>query len=173
MDLAKVSSGRTLIWSELLGYLSKSPGVLAVGAGYQNYLYFVKVQTGGVASEHAHNNFLLILTEHGIFGLCVFIGWIVSIFCWLISWRRTMVDKVDKMMPGIFISLMMGLVAGCTFGQSLTPSLTNFNLMIHLYLIFGLWVSYYRTSMTELYDAWEMEYVGQESQEVEDFSYAY
>ena len=163
-DLAAISAGRTTLWVELLGYLSRSPGVLAVGAGYQNYLYFLKIQTGEVVSGHAHNNYLLILTEHGIVGLGIFIGWIVSIFYWLISWRRTMMDKVDKMMPGIFVSLMIGLAAGCMFGTSLTPSLANFNYMIHLYLIFGLWISYYRTSMTELYADWEMEYYGEEDE---------
>lgn len=160
----EASAGRIAGWTELLSWLLESPGILAVGAGFQNFSYFVKIHAEIGELESGHNNFLHILVELGILGFLAFIGWLVSIFYWLVSWRRTMTDKIDKMMPGIFASLMIGIVASCMFSETLYPVVSMVPWMVHFCLILGICTSYYRTQMAELNAAWEMEYYESEEQ---------
>lgn len=157
--IGEISVARWSGWASLIKWLAKSPGILMFGAGFQNFHYFVNLLKEQLALEAAHNNFLHTLTELGILGFLVFIGWLVSIFTWLISWRRTMVDKVDKMIPGIFMSLMLGLAVSCMTSETLSPSAGMVSWQIHFYIIFGVWVSYYRVQMTELYAAENADYL--------------
>lgn len=151
------SAVRVTGWITHIKWVVKSPGILAVGAGFQNFSYFVSfhAQIGRLAA--GHNNWLHILTESGIVGLFVFNAWLISIFYWLVSWRRTMTDKVDKMIPGIFISLMMGLLASCMTSEVLSPFGAVLPSALHFYILLGIWTSYYRTQMMELSAEWVTE----------------
>ena len=152
------SAGRLQGWADLIKWLLKSPGVLLFGVGFQNFHYFVHLHAAAVRLEAAHNNFLNILTEFGIAGFLLFIGWLFSIFLWLVSWRREMVDKVDRMIPGIFISFMLGMVVSCLTQESLAPALGMMMVLMYFLIILGIWVSYYRTQIAEFGAIEELEY---------------
>lgn len=159
VTMLEFAAGRILGWASILKWLVGGPGVVIFGVGFQNFQYFVNLYSEVVELEAAHNNFLHSLVELGVLGFLVFIGWLVSIFTWLISWRRTMTDKVDKMIPGIFMSLMLGLAVSCMTSETLSPSAGMVSWQIHFYIIFGVWVSYYRAQMTELYAAENADYL--------------
>jgi len=166
---ARVGLGRLTAWKNLIKWLFRSPGILAVGAGFQNFHYFVNLLKEQVTLEAAHNNYLHILVELGILGFLVFIGWLVSIFTWLNSWRRTMMDKVDRMMPGIFISLMLAITVSCLTQESLSPSPAMVPWLVHFFIILGIWVSYYRTQMNEIY--YKPEYYDYDQYESQQYEY--
>lgn len=67
-----------------------------------------------------------------------------------------MTDKVDRMMPGIFISVMLAITVSCITQESLAPSAAMVPWLVHFLIILGIWVSYYRTQMNEIY--YETEY---------------
>jgi len=138
-------------WISVAKWLSESPGVVAVGTGFQNFAYFIKLnpKAGQIGLGAGHNSWLHALTEFGVLGFIVFNAWLASIFYWLVSWRRMMTDKIDKMMPGIFISLMLAITVSCLTQESLVPSTAVVPWMVHFYIILGIWTSYYRTQMLE------------------------
>lgn len=63
---------------------------------------------------------------------------------------RYIPDKTDRMMPGIFLAFMLGLIISSTTGGSLLPSGSGIPFSVQLYVLLGIWVSYYRTQMLEL-----------------------
>ncbi len=156
LTMTEVGLSRTSTWIDLIKWLAESPGVLVFGVGFQNFQYFILLHAKAVKLETAHNYYLTILAESGIVGLSVFIGWIVSILYWLISWRRTVIDKADKVVPGIFMSLMVALLTVSMTGGVMAPARGGTSWMVLFYLILGIWVSYYRTQMNEIY--YETEY---------------
>jgi O-antigen ligase len=149
VSAAELSSSRIEGWAAVLKWLFSSPGVVMFGVGFQNFNYYIKVYAQVGALEGGHNSWLTSLAEFGILGFLLFNAWLVAIFSWLVSWRRVMTDKVDKMMPGIFISLMLGLVASCMFSETLMPAQGMVVWLAHFYMLLGIWISYYRTQMLE------------------------
>ena len=151
VSLEEASAGRITGWMELLRWIAVSPGVILTGVGFQNFEYFVKIfaQVGTLAG--GHNNWLHILIEFGILGFVVFNCWLLAIFFWLVSWKRTMTNRVDRMMPGIFISLMFGMSASCLTQSTFAPASAMVPWFVHFFIVLGIWISYYRTQMLESY----------------------
>ena len=81
-----------------------------------------------------------------------------------------MTDKVGKMMPGIFISLMLGLVASCMFSGTLVPGHGMVVWLAHFYIILGVWISYYRTQMLENFT--DSEYFDGEQYVYDEYDFA-
>lgn len=149
------SAGRLAGWAKLLTWLFQNPDVLILGVGFQNFNYYINVQSQVVELEAGHNNYLHILAELGFVGLIVFVGWLISIFFWLVSWRRAVSSRVDKTMCGIFISLMLGIAASCITQESLAPSPAMIPLLTHFFILLGIWRSYYRRQMLEISENYE------------------
>jgi len=144
--LSDTSAGRIQAWAGLTEWLVRQPDVLLIGAGFQNFHYYVNLSAGAVGLEAAHNNFLHILTETGIVGFMLFLAWLVSIFAWLRAWRRSAVDPSEKAAPAIFFSLMLAIVVSCLTQESLAPSFAMTPFLLHFYLVLGMFISYYRTT---------------------------
>ena len=150
VSLEEASSGRIAGWISVIRWLTQNPGVLMFGVGFQNFQYFVRMQSEVGTLGGGHNNWLHLFTEFGFFGFIVFNGWLVLIFRWLLSWRRTMTNKTDRTIPGIFISLMLGMSVTCLTQSTFAPSSAVVPWLLHFYLMLGIWVSYYRTQMLEI-----------------------
>jgi O-antigen ligase len=151
-------------WATIIKWLLASPGIIMFGAGFQNYHYFANLQEQVGFLEHPHNIYLQVLAEHGVIGFIIFMVWLISICRWLISWRRTVTDKIDKMMPGIFLAFMFGFMVSSIPGGGLLPSASGVPLFLYFCLLLGIWVSYYRTQMAELNVMWETEYYEDDEQ---------
>ncbi|MFQ5461891.1 MAG: O-antigen ligase family protein [Phycisphaerae bacterium] len=147
--LEESSAGRLRGWMQLVTWLVQSPGVLITGVGFQNFNYFVHLSSGAVELEAAHNNYLHILTEHGIFGFLIFIAWILAMLGWLLGWRRTVGDGPARVIPSIFLSLVLAIVVSCLTQESLAPSSAMMPFLLHFYLILGIWMSHYRAEMAQ------------------------
>lgn len=132
-------------WQMLTEYLFRQADVLIFGAGFQNFQYAINVTEGAVQLTAGHNVYLHTLAELGVAGFIVFIGWVVAVFVWLIRWRSEIQDNVTKVMAGVFMALFVGVLASGLTQESLmpTPSVTNW--ILHFYLMLGIWVSWYRT----------------------------
>jgi O-antigen ligase len=160
-----VSAGRIEGWLIMINWLLTRPDVILIGTGFQNFNYFVNLTAGAGTLESGHNSFLQVLIEVGVIGLVVFICWIVSIFSWLLRWRRSMTNPLDRMVPGIFFSLMLGLVASCAVSETLVPAAGVVILQVNIYILLGIWISYYRSQMLELNVPAEGEYADYEMNE--------
>jgi len=147
--LEESSAGRLQGWMQLVTWLVQSPGVLITGVGFQNFNYFVHLSSGAVELEAAHNNYLHILTEHGIFGFLIFVAWILSMIGWLLRWRRAAADGPSRVIPSIFLSLVLAIVVSCLTQESLAPSSAMMPFLLHFYLILGIWMSHYRTETVQ------------------------
>lgn len=79
-----------------------------------------------------------------------------------------MTGKVNRMIPGIFISYMIGMVVSCLTQESLAPSLGMGVALLFFLLILGSWISYYRTQMMELSGMLEAEYWDYEEAQVRE-----
>jgi len=158
------SARRIVGWITTAKWLAGSPGVVTFGTGFQNFAYFVRFSAESVRLGAGHNNWLHMLVELGTAGFIVFNLWLIAVFRWLVSWRRTLTEPIDKLMPSIFISFMLAVTASCLTQESLAPSASLIPWLVHFYLILGIWISYYRTQMLEISS--EMEYF-------EDGLYAY
>lgn len=154
----ELSAARIIAWRSLAKWLLESPSILAFGAGFQNYHYFIHLHAEAVELETGHNNYLHILAESGIAGFFVFMGWLVSILAWLISWRRTMTERTDRIVAGCFLSAILSIMAGCLTGESLAPAMGMVAWLVPFYIILGIWISYYRAQMMELDAMWQIEY---------------
>jgi len=147
--LEESSAGRLQGWMQLITWLARSPGVLMTGVGFQNFNYFVHLSSGAVDLEAAHNNYLHILTEHGIFGFVIFVGWILLLIGWLLAWRRAGADGPSRVIPSVFLSLVLAIVVSCLTQESLAPSSAMMPFLLHFYLILGIWMSHYRSEMVQ------------------------
>jgi len=147
--IESASAGRLTNWMQLMAWLAQNPGMLLTGAGFQNFHYFVHLQSAAVTLSAGHNNYLHILTESGLIGFGVFMGWLASIFLWLNSWRRAITDRQRRAVPGIFMSLVVAIAVSCLTQESLAPSFSMTPYVLHFYLILGIWISHYRTEMIE------------------------
>ena len=145
----EAAAGRLSSWADLIVWLGHRPDVLLFGAGFQNFHYYVGLSSGAVKLEAAHNAFLHILSEAGIFGFCIFLMWIGSVFLWLRSWRRTTPDPGSRTIAGAFTSLMLAIVVTCFTQESLLPIFSMFPFVLHFYIILGIFISYYRTEMAD------------------------
>jgi len=148
-SIQDISSGRWRGWIALLRWMADNPLTVAVGCGFQNFNYFVKLGVGGTTLTSAHNNFLNVLSEEGLIGLAVHLLWIVSILLWLISWRRSVTDPKKKAIPSIMFAAMLGILATCFFQESLSPHPLMVPFTTHFYLVLGFWIAYYRNEMME------------------------
>lgn len=147
--LEESSAGRLQAWTGLLAWLLRNPDVLITGVGFQNFHYYVNISSGAINLEAAHNNYLHVLTEHGVFGLLIFVVWIISIIVWLLAWRRSATDGPSRIAPSVFLSLVFAIVVSCLTQESLAPSFSMMPFLLHFYLIFGIWMSHYRTEMAD------------------------
>ena len=170
MSAAELSSSRIEGWMAVLKWLLTRPDIIMFGVGFQNFSYYIKLYAQVGTLQGGHNSWLTLLSEFGILGFLLFNAWLMAIFFWLVSWRRVMTDKVDKMMPGIFISLMLGLVASCMFSGTLIPGQGMVVWLAHFYLLLGVWISYYRTQMLESYV--DLEYFDGEQYVYDEYDYA-
>lgn len=141
------SSSRLVEWGNLLKGYSENPDVFVFGVGFQNFHYFLNLQENITRFQTGHNSFLHILSEVGVFGLFVFISWLVSIFLWLFSWRNMMQDRASRILPNIFISIVCALVICSITTDSLVPTPSMIAWLLHFFIILGIWISYYRTYM--------------------------
>jgi O-antigen ligase len=141
---------RVNTWLSLLQYMLEQPDVLLFGVGFQNFHYFLHLSRATVSLEAAHNNFLNVLAEQGIFGFILFIAWLVAIFAWLLRWRRQTPDPTVKVMTGIMTSVMIAAVVSSLTQETLSPAFAQVPWMMHLLLVMGAWVSWYRAEMWTL-----------------------
>lgn len=142
---------RITTWTLLLGYLTAHPDVLLLGTGFQNFHYFMNLGQEAVNLEAAHNNYLHVLTEFGIPGLVVFLSWLAAMFVWLWKWRQG-ADNVTRVLTGVFMSVMVAIVVSALTQETMAPAPAMTTEILHFYLLFGIWVSWYRTEM------WQKEY---------------
>lgn len=147
--LAVSSAGRLEAWSALSSWLLRNPDVLLLGVGFQNFHYYVHLSAGVTELEGAHSTYLHILTENGIPGLIVFLVWLAVVLLWLRAWRRTVTEPIFRTVPAILFSMMIGVAVGCVTLELLAASRAFVPFHLHLYLLLGICLSHYRTTIAE------------------------
>jgi len=136
--------GRLGCWRALLNYLAASPGVLLTGVGTQNFQYALRESAEVVNLSAAHNQYLHLLAEIGLGGVTVFLLWLAVLLRFLLRWQRQARDRVEKVLPGILIAVLAGILVSGFTQESLAPSASMVPWLLHFYLILGIFVSWYR-----------------------------
>jgi hypothetical protein len=127
------SSGRDALVKDSMGVWLRHP-LFGVGPG-NNYPYMLRYSTIGTA----HNQFMNILMELGVFGLVCF-GW----FAWgavetgLSAWRVASSDVTRTVVAGWF-GLFAAMLVGGFFGDFMIPSIRNGGLGL-LALFYVQWI---------------------------------
>ena len=147
-DIGHSGGLRLLTWGLIVQYLFASPSVLMFGAGFQNFHYFMNLSETAVELEAAHNGYLHVITEHGIFGFAIFAAWLAAICLWLWRWRRQSREPVAQVTAGVLLSMMIAMVVSSLTQESLSPSFAQVAWLVHFYLILGMWISWYRCETT-------------------------
>lgn len=136
--------GRLGCWRALLHYLAASPGVLLTGVGTQNFQYALRESAEVVNLSAAHNQYLQLLAEIGLGGVTVFLLWLAALVRFLLTWQRQALDRVEKVLPGVLIAVLAGILVSGFTQESLAPSASMVPWLLHFYLILGIFVSWYR-----------------------------
>ena len=69
-DLYKVDRIRSRLWIDTTTAILKRPGLLVIGAGFQNF------RSLGISATDAHNQYLTALAELGVGGFLAFVLWL-------------------------------------------------------------------------------------------------
>ncbi len=108
-----IAGERTVIWTDMFAHgVEKAPYILVTGTGFQNIQYFL-------GASGAHNNFLNVFLEIGLFGLMVYVIFLQRIYASLkylsslnipLSWRLFADDGRVAL-----IALLATMMVGETF----------------------------------------------------------
>ena len=122
-DKNSVTSGRNLIWPMVLAKIYESP-VFGFGreamqrTGLKDELENKYGLIEGVAVNHPHNAYLLILLDSGLIGLIIIVGFHMVIWAYC---ARLFVDRGDPLctaVGGLTLALLTGNLVSCMGGQS-------------------------------------------------------
>ena len=128
------SYNRFFIWKGAWEQFVKAPFItklFGIGIGnFTNLHYSFLLESGKKATSGAHNNFLHVLTETGIIGASIFIGFFLSIIATL--WKKGKEDSLAYCYIWVTIALLISGFSQETFWFQ--PSFGNF----WLYYMLGL-----------------------------------
>ena len=114
-----VSDGRLTLWSDTFEIIKDFP---VFGAGFGSYLYIYplyKTIDGNAIYDHAHNDYLELLTDGGVIGI-ILAGWFVLAILFH-GWKMVRVRR-DRYAVLLGIGCISGIVA------LLAHSITDFNM---------------------------------------------
>ena len=116
------SYARFVVWKDAIGVFREH---FFTGVGPGNYFFYpsFRGQYGQMAS--AHNNYLQIAAEMGIFGLFVFLGFLFIALREAISLYRTTASKLFKSLSLAFIGTIAGVSVASIFGDFILPAKEN------------------------------------------------
>ncbi|MBI5848197.1 MAG: O-antigen ligase family protein [Nitrospirae bacterium] len=133
----EISELRLDIWKDSLGMVRDFP-LTGTGAGSFMHLYpaYRTIRGEGIA-DHAHNDYLELLTDGGIIGIGLFAWFMAAV---LIQSYQTFLKRKDPYARHLFAGAISGVAA------FLLHSMTDFNFFIgsnglYLFLLLGLMVS--------------------------------
>jgi O-antigen ligase len=128
------SYNRLFIWKGAWEQFVKAPFItklFGIGIGnFTNLHYSFLLEGGKKATSGAHNNFLHVLTETGIIGFSIFIGFFISTIVYL--WKKGKEDSLAYCYIWVTIALLISGFSQETFWFQ--PSFGNF----WLYYMLGL-----------------------------------
>jgi O-antigen ligase len=138
---------RVEAWRALSAWLLDRPEVLLLGVGFQNFNYLVNVKEGAVWLEAAHNGYLHTLTETGLVGFAVLLIWQASVIAWVMRWRRRDRRRETRILTAAFLALTTAALSSSLTQETLAPGGSMVPLLLHYYLLLGLWISAYRAEL--------------------------
>ncbi|MBU1863856.1 MAG: O-antigen ligase family protein [Candidatus Omnitrophica bacterium] len=114
-----IRSDRTIRWEQLMQYGYKH-FLTGVGKGSR---YLVPGEVGGL--EEAHNHYIKIFVESGIFGLLAFICLLITIGFMCYRVNRHSVFSVSKIISGATLCALIGLSVAAIIQDAFKPVLIN------------------------------------------------
>ena len=138
---------RAQTWQSLVDVIWNDPSILLAGCGFGNFNYYYNSGMGAVSLEVAHNNYLHVLSECGVAGLAFFLTWLAVVLRWALRWQRRMTDPVVRAVHLCFTGILISAAASCLSQESLTPANATVPLVLHFFLLHGVWLAWSRTEM--------------------------
>ncbi len=134
---------RTVIYEDIFETIGKYPYLLVTGSGFQNIHHFI-------GATGAHNNFLQVLIELGLFGLVVFISFILALWRNLRQISNYINDPDVVILSNYTWVALCGIILTMFVGETFWGQAAMFTLSGQLSFLFALavspyyWVSRYR-----------------------------
>ena len=121
-------AGRVTVWQRAIHYFSNNPGPLFLGVGPANYDATFKI-TGAYG---AHNEYLDVIFQYGLFGLIVLIVFILFIFQSVIRLR---IECENGLRP-LYDTLFAIFVANCSIGLTQNHLIPAYSLVMSASFIY-------------------------------------
>lgn len=142
------ANSRLAGWTEIMNYLIEHPVHILTGVGFQNSLYYLQ-DAEGLMLEVAHQGFLQMILDAGIFGLVVLLGWIGALY---FAFRKTQkLLQASLFSPEYYRPLIamrafiLALLFSCLSQESLQPSHGSVPWLLEVTFFFGLCYSGWNT----------------------------
>jgi O-antigen ligase len=127
---------RTIIYLDIYETLAKYPHLLITGTGYQNIHRFI-------GATGAHNNYLQVLMELGLFGLFVFVSFLVLLWRNLRQVSKQVRDADVVTFSNYTWVALCGILLTMFVGETFWGQAAMFTLAGQLSFLFGLIISPY------------------------------
>lgn len=128
------TSYRVNIWFGTLKML-KDYWLVGIGQGEVAFSYvYSKYSYAGITAPHAHNLYLQLITEHGVMGLIIFFGIIISYYKNVIS---AIVYKKHSFLKALIIGLSAGMM-GYLIQGLFDNVFYNYRIVLMFFVITGL-----------------------------------
>ncbi len=128
--IEQVDDNRWYIYQNSMENLLANPKYLLMGAGFQNAIEGI----GGIALA-AHNAYINIIAEHGIFGLFIYLAFLYHLFRFGLRVRTRANNRVSYIMAGNWICLYMGILAANFFGEIIYPGRALFTFLGSFFIV--------------------------------------
>jgi O-antigen ligase len=116
------SYARFVVWKDAIDVFREH---FFTGIGSGNYFFYPSFRGRYGQMASAHNNYLQIAAEMGIFGLLVFLGFLFIALRETISLYRLTSNKLFKSLSLAFAGSIVGISASSIFGDFIFPAREN------------------------------------------------
>jgi O-antigen ligase len=128
--IERIDDNRWFIYQSAIEHLLDNPQYLLIGAGFQN----AGVAIGKVAIA-AHNAYLNVIAEHGLFGFFVYFSFLYFLFTLAWKVRKRSNTKLSRVMATNWIALYAGLLAANFFGEIIYPGRALFTFLGTFFIV--------------------------------------
>ncbi len=122
--IERVDDNRWYIYQRSIENLLANPQYLLVGAGFQN----ASAGIGRVALA-AHNAYINVVAEHGLFGLFIYLSFLYYFFQMTLSVKRRANNRGSYFMAISWIGLFVGVLLANFFGEVIYPGRALFTFL--------------------------------------------
>lgn len=143
--IERVDDNRWVIYERSVTYLLDNPKYFLIGAGFQN-----AIQGIGRVALNAHNAYINIIAEHGIFGFFIYGAFLYHLYRFAVRIRGGANNRASRVLSTNWICMYFGLIVVNFFGEVIYPGRALFTFLGTFFIVAVLFLHpAWRTSLTD------------------------